>query len=343
MSRRVIWYSGAGAEEFSITNNAGAATIAATTTADLNAASVVNIKASDAAGVVNVKLDGTTTRATFMKYKTVFAADGTSWCTVGSYGDTVTAGNTAFYSYESTGGLTPADIASNGAKYFLSTGSGYTLLNGRAALILQVGSFNMASWAYSGGTTSTSFWDGEAVAVGLTLNVDTAGEVKFSAASTVTSMVSEIDKDASHKDIYTDSGWTAAEVKTHKRVTFVDDGYYNDFSDGTTATIPCASGVTMRVQAKIVLSDTFTGETNGTSGRSIDFACTVQNLAGTVTLEEDPGVTNVGDVMGGTQVTAQFEVVAAAGVKISISSTAVPSYSHVLRAEAYITTFGLSH
>lgn len=334
MSRKEAWNSAAGVEEFSITNTAGAAAI--------SALSAVDIRASDAAGVVNIKLDGAVTRATFMKYKTVFAADGTQWVTVGSYADANTAGNTAFYSYESTGGLTPADIASNAAKYFLSTGGGYTLLNGRAGLIMQVGSFNMCSWAYSGGTTSTSFWDGEAVAVGLTLSVDTAGEVTFATAVSVTSFVRGIDRDASYRDSYADSGWSATALNTHKRATFVDDDTWTDISDGTTAMIPCASGITMRVVAQLVVSDAFTGETNGTTSRTIELVCTVQNLAGTVTIEEDPGVTNVGAVIAGLQITAQYVVVAAAGVKLQVKIPTSGTYAHACRVEAYIETFALT-
>jgi hypothetical protein len=226
-------------------------------------------------------------------------------------------------------------------EFSITNTAGAVKLAALSALGLQVGSFDMVSWSYSGGTTTTVFWDGEAAAAGLTLYVDSAGEITFATPATVTSLVRGVAQDASYRDSWGASGWSASEIKTHKRATYVDDGVWTDLTDGTTALIPCASGITKRVEVRLVAASVTTGETAGTFSRSINFACTVQN-DGTVTIPDDPGVTPVGDVMAGAQLDAQFVVVAGTGVKVQINCPVVASTTHAGRVEAYVTTYALT-
>lgn len=119
-----------------------------------------------------------------------------------------------------------------------------------------------------------------------------------------------------------------------------DNDTWTDLADGEGATtIPCASGASVVVVAHVVVRSTKSTETTPSTHTLRErFETAAQNVSGTVTLQEDPGVVALGTV-GGFAYSVQAVVVAGSGLKLQAKIATDASYSHAATITAHVEVY----
>ena len=260
----------------------------------------------------------------------IVGAAATKTCAASSAKDVQVIGRALTGKAAGSAGLITIGPASIGGPYLRNVPA--TTTAGTPNLITSFGS-SYSQLSHRLGTSAYAWW------------YDSGGASQIVAASTilldtVTACLYRVGSNGYHARRWADSGWVAEHRNDHKRIAIADDDTWTDATNGTTATVTITSGETQRIRARVVMRDTVTGAAPGTHSRTITLDATVQNLAGTVTIDEDPGVV-AGTAVEGSTPSAQIVVVAGVGVKAQVKASVDASNAHAIQVEVYVDQWGV--